>query len=86
MPSLPAALRWPLIALLLGAGFTPPANAQEDAFSDAPPRRVRIVRRAPHVLPPPAVFSGYVPRNAAVPLYNEPPGLRARGYGDGYGR
>lgn len=78
------AFRLPLLALLLCAGLAP-AAAQDDAFSDAPPRRIRVVRRPPGrpFVAPPALVSGYLPRNNAVPMYNEPPGLRAGGY---YGR
>ncbi len=73
------ALGLPLLAILLCGGLTP-AVAQEDAFSDAPPRHVRIYRRPAASLPyagPPAIVSGYLPRNHAVPLYNEPPGIRS---------
>lgn len=76
------ALGLPLLAILLGAGLTP-AQAQDDAFSDAPPRHVRVYRRPvapPPYAAPPAIVSGFLPRNHGVPLYNEPPGLR-RGYG-----
>ena len=76
------ALGLPLLAILLCGGFTP-AVAHEDAFSDAPPRHVRVYRRvvpAPRYVSPPPVISGYLPRNNAVPMYNEPPGLPS-GYG-----
>lgn len=71
-----------LLAIVLGAGPAP-AVAQDDAFSDGPPRRIRVVRRpagAPAFVRPPAIVSDYLPRNHAVPIYNEPPGLRDRGY------
>lgn len=74
--------RLPLLALALCAGIDP-ASALDDAFSDARPRRVHVVRRplrADAYVAPPALISGYLPRNNAVPLYNEPPGLRDRGY------
>lgn len=80
------ALGLPLLAILLCGGFTP-AVAQEDAFADAPPRHVRVYRRPvapPPYARPPAIVSGYLPRNNAVPMYNEPPGIRS-GYGF-YGR
>lgn len=80
------ALGLPLLAILLLSGLTP-AVAQEDAFSDAPPRHVRVYRKVLPVRPyagPPAIVSGYLPRNYGVPLYNEPPGIRS-GYGP-YGR
>lgn len=79
------AIRLPLVAILLCGGLLP-AAARDDVFSDAPPRRVYLKRH--HALrvygPPPAIVSGYLPRNNGVPMYNEPPGLRAPyGY---YGR
>ena len=80
------ALGLSLLAILLGGGVTP-AVAQEDAFSDAPPRHVRVYRRPaapPAYAGPPATVSGYLPRNNAVPMYNEPPTYRS-GFG-AYGR
>lgn len=75
------ALGLSLLAIFLGAGPVP-AAAQDDAFSDAPPRRVRVDRRPARLraYAPPALVRGYLPRNNAVPMYNEPPGLRDRGY------
>jgi hypothetical protein len=59
------------LAVVAGLG---PALAQEDAFGEPIRYRERIVRRPVRVLPPPpAIISGYLPRNNAVPLYNEPP-------------
>lgn len=82
MPLRQRAIGLSLLAIVLGAGLAP-AVAQDDAFSDAPPRRIRVVRRPvgpPAYVAPPAIVSDYLPRNNAVPMYNEPPGLRDRGY------
>lgn len=69
-----------LIALAVIAG-PGPAQAADDPFGDVPPPRTRVVRRPVRVLPPlaPAIVSGYLPRNNAVPMYNEPPRWRPQG-------
>ncbi|MCJ2013459.1 hypothetical protein [Methylobacterium sp. J-076] len=81
-----SAVRLPLLAIFVCAGLAP-AAARDDAFADAPPHRVRRVHRPvglpPVYGPPPALVSDYLPRNNAVPMYNEPPGIRDRG---AYGR
>ena len=70
-----------ILTLAMVAGFGP-ALAQEGAFDRPIPYRERIVRRPVRMLPPPpAVISGYLPRNYAVPLYNEPPRQPGAFYG-----
>jgi len=60
-----------------------PAWAFDDAFGQPVPYRERVViRRSVRPAPPSAVFSGYLPRNHAVPLYNEPP--RRPSFGQGW--
>jgi hypothetical protein len=76
----PQAARLAMTALVLIAGIGP-AVAFEDAFGDPVSPRARVIRRSVRPVPPSAVFSGYLPRNYAVPLYNEPPRRPSFGYG-----
>lgn len=67
-------IRRPALTILLLIAGLCPAVAQDDAFGEPNPYRERIVRRPARVLPPPPVIiNDYLPRNNAVPLYNEPP-------------
>ncbi len=68
-----------LIALVVIAGPGPAQAA--DPFGDGPPPRARVVRRPAYAVPSPgpAIVSGYLPRNNAVPMYNEPPRWRPQG-------
>jgi hypothetical protein len=68
------------IITLVVIGGLGPAHAADDVFGEPPPHRVRVIRRTVRDLPPPpAIVSGYLPRNNAVPLYNEPPRLPSPG-------
>ncbi|GJD36244.1 hypothetical protein [Methylobacterium aerolatum] len=67
----PQARRLVLAALALGV-TAGPASAFEDAFGQPLPYRERVIRRPVRALPP-AIVSGYLPRNHNVPMYNEPP-------------
>ena len=65
------------VLLLAGLALVPqPASAWEDDRETAP-HRVRHHHHArpvaPPDRPPPAIVSGYLPRNNNLPMYNEPP-------------
>ena len=68
-----------LIALMVLAGLGP-AQAADDVFGEPLPYRARAVGR-PVRFRTPVIISGYLPRNNAVPLYNEPSRRPAYGYG-----
>ncbi|MDP4021655.1 hypothetical protein Q8W71_03380 [Methylobacterium sp. NEAU 140] len=64
-----------LAALLVGL-LPLAATAADDPFGDPGPRRLRQRRPPPALVPPPPgppIISGYLPRNNAVPMYNQPP-------------